>query len=44
MLNRAPIYRDRRDFLIKDGDDGRRDKEIDGIFGTSLSEYYTKGG
>ena len=33
MLNRALIYRDRRDFLIKDGDNGRRDKEIDWIFG-----------
>ena len=44
VLNRAPIYRDRRDFLIRDGDNGRRDKEIDGIYGISLSEYYTKGG
>ena len=44
VLNRAPIYRDRRDFLIRDGDNGRRDKELDGIFGISLSEYYTKGG
>ena len=42
VLNRAPIYRDRRDFLIRDGDNGRRDKEIDGIFGISLSEYYTR--
>ena len=44
VLNRALIYRDRRDFFIRDGDDGKRDKEIDGIFGISLSEYYAKGG
>ena len=31
VLNRALIYRDRRDFLIKDGDDGRRNFEIDAI-------------
>lgn len=44
ILNRAPLYRDRRDFLIRNGDNGKRDKELDDIFGTSLSEYYTKGG
>ena len=33
VLNRALIYRDRRDFLIRDGDDGRRDPEIDADFG-----------
>ena len=41
VLNRAPIYRDRRDFLIKDGDNERRDKEIDWIFNISPSRYYT---
>ncbi len=41
VLNRALIYRDRRDFLIKDGDDGRRDKELDWRFGISPSRYYT---
>ena len=41
VLNRAPIYRDRRDFLIKDGDNGRRDKEIDWIFNISPGRYYT---
>ena len=39
VLNRAPIYRDRRDFLIKDGDDGRRNADIDGVFGINSSEY-----
>ena len=39
VLNRALIYRDRRDFLIKDGDDGRRNTEIDDIFGVKPSEY-----
>ena len=33
VLNRALIYRDRRDFLIGDGDDGGRNEEIDAIFG-----------
>ena len=33
VLNRALIYRDRGDFLIRDGDDGRRDPEIDADFG-----------
>ncbi|MCY4577450.1 MAG: hypothetical protein OXD31_00235 [Chloroflexi bacterium] len=32
VLNRALIYRDRRDFLIRDGDDGRRNPEIDAVF------------
>ena len=41
VLNRALLYRDRRDFLIKDGDDGRRNKELDWIFGIAPSEYYT---
>ena len=41
VLNRAPIYRDRRDFLIRDGDNGRRDKEIDWIFNILPSRYYT---
>ena len=41
VLNRAPIYRDRRDFLIRDGDDGRRDKELDWIFNITPSRYYT---
>ena len=40
VLNRAPIYRDRRDFLIRDGDDGRRNKEIDRTFDITLSKYY----
>ena len=44
VLNRALIYRDRRDFLIRDGDDGRRDVEIDGVFGIAPSEYYMNGG
>ena len=39
VLNRALIYRDRRDFLIKDGDDGRRNADIDGIFHIKPSEY-----
>ena len=33
VLNRALIYRDRRDFLIRDGDNGRRKREIDSVFG-----------
>ena len=37
VLNRALIYRDRRDFLIRDGDDGRRDADIDGVFGIAHS-------
>ena len=41
VLNRAPIYRDRRDFLIRDGDNGRRDKELDWIFAIKPSNYYT---
>ena len=41
VLNRALIYRDRRDFLIKDGDNGRRDREIDRTFDIKPSEYYT---
>ena len=44
VLNRALIYRDRRDFLIRDGDDGRRKAEIDGVFGIAPSEYYMMGG
>ena len=44
ILNRALLYRDRRDFLIKDGDDGRRNADIDGIFGVKPSEYYRTGG
>ena len=40
VLNRALIYRDRRDFLIRDGDDGRRSEEIDGVFNIKPSEYY----
>ena len=44
VLNRALIYRDRRDFLIRDGDDGRRDVEIDTIFSITSSEYYRTGG
>ena len=43
VLNRALIYRDRRDFLIRDGDNGRRDKHIDGTFGITPSEYYMMG-
>ncbi|MDE2715770.1 MAG: hypothetical protein OXI33_02000 [Chloroflexota bacterium] len=38
VLNRALIYRDRRDFLIKDGDDGKRNLEIDAIFGIATDE------
>ena len=33
VLNRALIYRDRRDFLIRNGDHGGRNEEIDAIFG-----------
>ena len=40
VLNRALLYRDRRDFLIKDGDDGRRSSDIDSIFGIAAGEYY----
>ena len=39
VLNRALIYRDRRDFFIKDGDDGRRNGDIDDIFSIASSEY-----
>ena len=42
VLNRALIYRDRRDFLIKYGDNGRRDKDIDSIFDITPSKYYTR--
>ena len=41
ILNRALLYRDRRDFLIRDGDNGRRDKELDWRFNISPSRYYT---
>ena len=44
VLNRALIYRDRRDFLIRDGDDGRRNADIDDIFNIKPSEYYRTGG
>ena len=37
VLNRALIYRDRRDFLIRDGDNGRCNAEIDGVFGIARS-------
>ena len=37
VLNRAMIYRDRRDFIIREGDDGRRDREIDEIFGIKFA-------
>ena len=40
VLNRALIYRDRRDFLIRDGDDGRRNREIDTVFGISAQSAY----
>ncbi|MCY3544663.1 MAG: hypothetical protein OXH22_11580 [Chloroflexi bacterium] len=40
VLNRAPIYRDRRDFLIREGDNGRRDKELDWRFSVNPSAYY----
>ncbi|MYC06896.1 MAG: hypothetical protein F4X57_06970 [Chloroflexi bacterium] len=43
VLNRALIYRDRRDFLIRGGDDGRRDSEIDGVFEIAPSAYYKMG-
>ena len=43
VLNRAPIYRDRRDFLIRDGDNGRRNADIDDIFSITPSEYYRTG-
>ena len=36
VLNRALIYRDRRDFLIRDGDDGRRNFETDAVFGIEV--------
>ncbi len=36
VLNRALIYRDRRDFFIREGDDGRRDHDIDEIFGIKV--------
>ena len=35
VLNRALIYRDRRDFLIRYGDDGKRNRDIDAVFGIS---------
>ncbi len=44
VLNRALIYRDRRDFFIKDGDDGRRNADIDGVFDIMPGEYYRTGG
>ena len=44
ILNRALLYHDRRDFLIKDGDDGRRNADIDDIFNITPSEYYRTGG
>jgi len=44
VLNRALIYRDRRDFLIRDGDNGRRNRESDGLFDIEPSEYYRAGG
>ena len=44
VLNRALIYRDRRDFLIRDGDNGRRNRESDGLFDIEPSEYYRTGG
>lgn len=44
VLNRALIYRDRRDFLIKDGDDGRRNAETDDIFNITPTGYYRTGG
>lgn len=37
VLNRALIYRDRRDFLIGEGDDGRRDHDIDEVFGINFA-------
>ena len=40
VLNRALIYRDRRDFLIKNGDDGRRNSDIDDVFRITPCEYY----
>ena len=40
VLNRALVYRDRRDFLIKYGDDGKRDDAIDDIFDIAPSKYY----
>ena len=40
VLNRALIYRDRRDFFIKEGDDGRRNADIDCISGIAPSEHY----
>ena len=40
VLNRALIYRDRRDFHIRDGDDGKRDDAIDDIFDIVPSKYY----
>ena len=36
VLNRALIYRDRRDFLIEDGDDGKRNFETDAVFGIEV--------
>lgn len=44
VLNRALIYRDRRDFLIKDGDNGRRNAETDDIFSITPTGYYRTGG
>ena len=32
VSNGALIYRDRRDFLIRDGDDSKRNREIDAVF------------
>ena len=43
VLNRALIYRDRRDFLIRDGDNGRRDAEVDSAFDITPIDYYKMG-
>ena len=40
VINRALLYRDRRDFLIKDGDDGKRNRVTDDTFGITPSKYY----
>ena len=40
VLNRAPIYFDCRDFFIKGGDDGKRDRAIDYTFNITASECH----
>ena len=41
VLNRALIYRDRRDFLIKGGDGGKLDRTTDDAFNITPSKCYS---